>query len=124
MATNKDLIVQLWISHNQFFWQQVRALPFVEAVILAGAYKLITDGERGFAIAVLVIGAFLFILISLMMNRHRQHLKVFRDAAGDAIPNPGTPFLCLRSDWMAVSISLLLALLNGVAIIVLICRGT
>lgn len=124
MATNKDLAVQLWISHNQFLWQQVRAIPFVEAVILAGGYKLRTDNELGFAIAVLAAGVFMFVLIALMMNRHRQHVKTFREAAGDAIPDPGIPLLCLRSDWIAVSIPLLLALLNGVAIVIFLCKGT
>lgn len=116
MADKEDRLVQLWISHNDFFWQQVRAIPFVEALFLGGAYKLYKDGEHDLSIAVLSLGVILFILIALMINRHKQHANKFREEAGNAIPNPGDPFLGIRSDFIAVTIPLLLAILNLAAI--------
>jgi hypothetical protein len=121
---NKDWLVELWIKHNEFLWQQVRAIPFVEALVLAGAYTLKKDKENSLAIAILVAGAILFVMIGLMINRHGQHAKKFRDEAGEAIPNPGQPFLCLRSDWIAASIPFLLAILNAGTAYILSARGT
>jgi hypothetical protein len=109
---NEHKFVELWINHNRFSWEQVRVLPFVEAAILAGAYALYRDAELLLAAIVLVFGTLVLFLLFLLLCRHFQHLKAFRDAAGRAIPKPDEPLFCLHSDWIAKWLPVLLIVLN------------
>ena len=123
MNANTDKLVELWISHNSFLWQQVRALPFVEAIILAGTYKLYKDNEFGLALSVFIFGSFLLFILFLMLRRHILHARKFRDDAGAAIPKPeGEPFLGLRSDTLAMYLPLILVIFHVILLLVILCK--
>jgi len=71
------------------------------------------DDQLALAVAVMIFGTILLMLIFLMLRRHAQHAKEFRYEAGeDAIPEPVPPWLCLRSDSIEISLPVLLAIFN------------
>ena len=118
MSGDSSRYVDLWINHNNFLWTQFRALPFVEAVILAGTYKLHKDGETALALAVLGFGSLLLLVLFLMIRRHIQHASKFREMAGDDIPNPEAPLFGIRSDTLAVALPIILVLFHVVLVLV------
>lgn len=93
-AEKKKVAVELWKHHSSFFFRELQTASFVEAAVLAGWYSLCPQ-EEWLAVAVLVLGTMLLFVLSLMLRRHAQHIRAFKKAAGDFLPDVPGPFLGL-----------------------------
>lgn len=123
----KKIAAELWKDHGSFAWSQVRAVPFIQAVILAGAYAVWKDGNNIIAAGLLIFGGVILLGIFFLLHRHWQHVDAFRDAADDLVPYPiKKPLLGEKrgkSKNVALSLVVLLCVINFIAGVYIVCPG-
>lgn len=117
----EDDMVSFWQAQSNLMWSRVQTASVIEAGTLAGWYKVWGDKHLGLALAVLLLGVGLLVVVSLLMHRDSQYMDACERVASNRIPKPSSPFLGLSGRCIAVGLPLLLAICNLVLAFTMKC---
>lgn len=106
--------VTLWQFQSKLMWSRIQTATVIEAGVLGGWYQLWESGRSALTVAILLLGAALLLVVSLLMRRDSQYMTACETRAGDRIPKPGPPLLKLKGRRIAVLVPLSLAICNVV----------
>ena|SRR3990167_3217774 len=104
--------VSFWQAESKLMWSRIQTASAIEAGTLAGWYKIRADKHLGPAVAILIVGAILLVIVSLLMKRDSQYMDACEKIAGSRIPKPAPPLFGLSGRLIAVGLPLLLAICN------------
>jgi hypothetical protein len=79
-VTDKDkLFADLWMRQTDIFLKLVSLMPVIELGILAGWYKLISDGMNVLALLAAVVGVIVMLIAFLYLYRATVYIEYFLD---------------------------------------------
>jgi len=117
----QDDLVSFWQAQSKLMWSRVQTASVIEAGTLTGWYKVWLDNHPCLALAILLLGACLLVVVSLLMYRDSQYMAACEEKAEDRIPKPKDALLGLSGRHIAVCLPLLLAVMNIVLAITTKC---
>jgi amino acid transporter len=106
-------LVDLWIAQNDRFWEQTRVAALTEAGFLTAWFAL-KDSPHWLPASMLLISVIIFVLILLVLARHKQWLLAIQRSAlqQGALPNPGSPVLGVYSVTWGIVLVAVIAVFN------------
>lgn len=118
---NADDAVSFWQEQSKLMWSRVQTASVIEAGTLAGWYKVWGDQHPGLGVAILLLGAGLLVIVSLLMRRDSQYMAACERVAKDRMPSPTPPLVGLYGRRIAVALPFLLAIINVVLVFTMRC---
>jgi len=116
VAMFEEDAVAFWQFQSKLMWSRIQTATVIEAGVLGGWYQLWRANYSRLAVAILVLGAVLLLVVSLLMHRDSQYMKTCETRAGERIPKPGTPILKVTGRQIAVLAPLSLAICDVVLV--------
>lgn len=113
---NPDDAISFWQAQSKLMWSRIQTASVIEAGSLAGWYKVCGDKHPDLAVAILLLGAGLLVVVSLLMRRDSQYMYACEAVAKVRMPSPDPPLIRLSGRRMAVALPSILAILNVILV--------
>lgn len=113
---NEDDILSLWQFQSKLMWSRIQTSAVIEAAVIGGWYQTWNTSRSALSIAILLLGAFLLLIVSILMHRDGQYMTAYETIAGNRIPKIKKPFLGIKGHCIAVFIPSFLAIANIVLV--------